>query len=144
MRYLMCEIFEFFAAAKTKQEKIACLRKYGKADLQSVLRAAFHPRIKFLVDHWPKYKPLPGGKLNRGVPGNSIGAEMKRIYLFEDRNPKTPKNFTQAQRENLLIQILESIEAEEAVIFMNMLLKNLKVPGLDAELVSEAFPGLLD
>ena len=144
IRYLICEVFEDFVKATTRDQKIAVLRSNGKNDLKSVLRATFHPKIRFLVDHWPKYKPMPGGKLNRGVPGNSLGSEMKRIYLFEDRNPRTPKNYTQAQRETLLIQILESVEAEEAIIFMNMLLKNLKVPGLDAAIVTEAFPGLLD
>jgi hypothetical protein len=35
------------------------------------------------------------------------------------------------------------LEAKEAEIFMNMMLKDLKVKGLTPKIVEEAFPGLL-
>jgi hypothetical protein len=43
----------------------------------------------------------------------------------------------------LLIQILEALEASEADVFMNMILKDLKVKGLTYKIVQEAFPDLL-
>jgi hypothetical protein len=43
----------------------------------------------------------------------------------------------------LLIQILESLEKNEADVYANMIKKDLKVPHLTAKLANEAFPGLL-
>jgi hypothetical protein len=40
--------------------------------------------------------------------------------------------------------MLEALEGKESVVFMNMILKNLKIKGLDEKIVSEAFPNILD
>jgi hypothetical protein len=141
MRILICEIFEEFAKAVTKDQRIAVLRKYESEPLKTVLRNTYHPHIVYLVDRVPAYKPSP---FPRGMTGNNIGKELKMVYLFQRGNPKRPPALTEKRMLQILTQILEGLEKDEAPIFMNMLLKDLRVPGLDAALVQEAFPGLLN
>jgi hypothetical protein len=74
---------------------------------------------------------------------SSMDIEMKRIYLFVEGSQKASKNLTDIRRQQLLIQILEALEASEADVFMNMILKDLKVKGLTYKIVQEAFPDLL-
>jgi hypothetical protein len=69
--------------------------------------------------------------------------ELKRVYLFVEGSTKAPKTLTDIRRQHILIQILEALEAKEADVFMNMLLKDLKVKGLTYKIIQEAFPGLL-
>ena len=45
--------------------------------------------------------------------------------------------------EKSLIQILETLEAKESEIFVNMLLKKQEVKGLTPAIVKEAFPDIL-
>lgn len=140
MRWMLAEVFDKYAEAKTPDERVKILLKYNSYELRHVLRAAFHPKIKFLVNKVPYYRPLD---VPDGMAGNTILQEVKRLYLFENGHPRTPPKFTQERREKILIQILESLEAREAVIFMNMLLKDLKIPNLDKDIVVRAFPELM-
>ena len=66
-----------------------------------------------------------------------------RVYLFTKGNPRVPPALTEKRKNEILIQILESLEKEEANVFAGMLMKNLKVPHLTAKLIHEALPGLL-
>ena len=50
---------------------------------------------------------------------------------------------TEKRKTEILIQILESLEEDEADVFAAMLTKKLKVPHLTPALVNEAFPDLL-
>lgn len=134
------EIFDKFEAAPTKQEKVGIFRQYDTPTLRMVLRAAFHPNIHFLIEKIPDYTP---STLPIGMNDLSIHGEMKRLYLFERGNPNNPPSLTQEKREKILASMLEYMEAKEAVVFSNMLMKDLKVKGLDAALVREVFPGII-
>ena len=63
--------------------------------------------------------------------------------MFEKNNPRVDPNLSYERKEQILIQILEALEAQEAEVFMNMLLKKQKVKGLTQAIVKEAFPGLI-
>lgn len=134
------EIFEEIEKTPNRQDKINILRFNNRKALEVVLQNSFHPDIKFLIDRVPYYKP------SDSIPGlgyNSIDMSMKRIYLFQANHPKRSPNLSQKKMENLLIEMLESLEAKEATVFVNMLLKKQKVKGLNYSLVKEAFPNLL-
>ena len=133
------EIFEEFEKAKTKDEKIQVLRKNTCWALRNVLQGTFDPNIKFTVERVPLYKP---GDSPPGMSYTSLHQELGRVYLFQEGNPKVPANLSEKRKEEILIQILEALEEKEAQVFMNMLLKKQKVPGLNAKIVKEAFPDL--
>jgi hypothetical protein len=62
--------------------------------------------------------------------------------LFEKGNPSA-EVLTPQKREQLLLQLLESIEPREAEVVMGILKKDLGVKGLDYKFIKEAFPNLL-
>lgn len=134
------EVLDEIAAAPTKDEKIAAIVRNDTPALRLVLRAAFHDNIKFVVD-----KPVDYRKSDSppGLAESSLHKEIWRVYLFEQGNPRVSPNLTQERKEQLLAQLLESLEAREAEVYMNMLLKNLKVDGLTKELVMEVYPGIV-
>jgi hypothetical protein len=134
------EIFDEFEAAPSRQGRIEVLRNNAGYALREVLRGAFHPNIKFVIDKVPYYKPSDAPP---GLGYTSIHQELGRAYLFEEDNPKVSPNLSYQRKEQVLIQILEALEKREAEIYMNMLLKNLKIKGLDSKIVREAFPDLL-
>ena len=134
------EVFEDFEKSKTKKDKIEVLRKNNNFALQTVLQAVFTPSVEFMVDKVPYYKPE---QVPPGMGYSTIMQELDRLYLLVKDHPKCPPTLSQERREQILIQMLESLEAKEAVVFMNMILKNLKIKGLDDKIVEEAFPGLI-
>jgi hypothetical protein len=134
------EIFDDFTKANTRDEKIAVLRKNECYALRNVLQGTFDSRISFTVEKVPNYKPSDAPP---GMGYSTIHQELSRVYLFESNNPKVSSNLSEKRKEEILIQILEVLEKREAEIFMNMLMKKQKVPGLTEKIVREAFPNLL-
>lgn len=134
------EIFDEIAAAPTTKEKQYILGTNDSIVMRQVIQAAFDPNIQFVFDKAPPYTPSDAPP---GLGQSSIHMEITRAYLFEKNNPHVAPNLSQERKEILLIQILEALEAREAEVYMNMLLKDLKVPGLDYELARNTFPGLL-
>lgn len=134
------EIFDEVENAKTKQDRINILRFNKSYALECVLRGMFHPNIKYLFDHIPHYRPsdAPGG-----MGYSSIGLELDRVYLFEKDNPQAPPALTKERREQILVQILEVLEAREAEIFAGMIMKKSPYKSIKYNLVAEAFPDLL-
>jgi len=130
------EVFDAFEKATNKEEKKQVLRDNNSFALRSILRANFHPRIRFLFEKIPPYKR---SDMPIGMGYSSIDMEINRMYLFEKDNPAAPKELTQQRRELLLIQILEVLESREADIFAAAIMKNLKVRGLTKALVMEVF-----
>lgn len=134
------EILDEVAKATNDQDRKAILFYNKNYALKCILRAAFHPNIKFVFDRVPYYKPSDAPP---GLSMSTLHTEINRIYLFEENNPRVSPDLTFERKEKLLIQILESLESREAVVLMNAILKDLKVPGLTKELALEVFPDLL-
>lgn len=134
------EVFAEFENAPSRKEKIATLQKHSSWALREVLKGTFHPDIKFTLNRAPSYK---ASDAPMGMGYTSIHQELGRAYLFEENNPRIQKGLTSARKEQILVQILESLEAREAKIFLDMLLKKQHVKGLTEAIVREAFPDLL-
>lgn len=133
------EVLNDFKSVKTKQERIDVLKRNDTWALRMVLQAVFHPNVKFdtPVPEWKKIEVPPG------MSYEHMSGALSRAYLFQEGNPKRPPALTEKRREELLIQLLESLEPPEAEVFANMMRKDLKVPYLTQALVNEAFAGLL-
>ena len=134
------EVFDEVAAAATEDDKRLALIKNDTPALRLVLRAAFHPNIKFVFTEPVPYKR---SDVPVGLGESTLHKEIWRIYLFEDGNPRVSPNLTLERKFQLLTQILESLETREAEVYMNMILKDLKVDGLTRELVMSVYPGLI-
>jgi len=134
------EIFSEYENAKTNTERIEVLRRNNNYALRSVLKGTYDSNVVFTIDKVPYYKPSDAPP---GLGYTSIHQELDRTYLFEADNPRVAPNLTKERKEQILIQILEALEKQEAEVYMNMLLKKQKVNGLNAEIVREAFPDLI-
>lgn len=134
------EVFAEFENAPTKADKINVLRQNGGWALRNVLKGTYDPNIQFIFEQVPYYQPSDAPP---GLGYSSIHKELDRAYIFETNNPKVDPNLSFKRKEQILIQILELLEAKESEIFMNMLLKKQKVKGLTRAIVKEAFPDLL-
>lgn len=140
MKNNVYEILDEFVNASSRSEKIDVLKKHDGFVLKSVLQGAYHPNIRFVIKKKPDYK------ISDAPPGlgySNLDTELKRVYLFVENNPRVDPNLSMERKEHILIQILEALEAREADVFMNMLLKDLKIKGLTPKIIEEAFPGLL-
>lgn len=140
MKNNVYEILDDFVKAPSRAEKIAVLQNNSSFVLKSVLQGAYHPNIKFVIQKKPTYTVSDSPP---GLGYSNLDTELKRVYLFVENNPRVDPNLTMQRREQILIQILEALEAREADVFMNMLLKDLRVKGLTPKIIEEAFPGLL-
>jgi hypothetical protein len=133
------EVFDEFEKQPTKEDRINVLRRNDSHHLRMMLRAAFHPNIKFFLEKFPYYDPqsMPVGT------GDPVAHILNKLYIFERGNPRAPAGLTDAKRDKLLIQFLEGLEAREATLVLNMMMKNLKVKNLTYKLVKEVFPDIL-
>jgi hypothetical protein len=139
MRKTFHEIFSEVEKAKTKKEKIATLQKYSGAPLKQVLGATFDPNVKWLLpEGTPPYKPLS----DNADMESGLMQELRRLYLFVDGPSDTQKNLKQVRREQIFIDMLESIDPNDAKVLIGMKDGKLPYKGLTRKLVAEAFPNL--
>ena len=133
------EVFDDFRNASGKNERLDILRKNDCYALRQVLLGAFEKGIVFDV----KIPAFNREKIPAGMSYSHMTSVLDRVYLFVKDNPRRPAGLSDTRQQELLIQILESIEEKEADVFIAMLKKDLKIPYLTPTLVNEAFPGLL-
>ena len=134
------EIFDEFKEAKNKAERIDILKKNDSPTLRNVLIGTFHPGIKYTIKKIPEYKiePIPAG-----MAYSNMTDALNRIYLFVENKPGTPAALTEKRKEEILIQILESLEEKEAQVFIGILKREQNIPYLTSGLIDEVFPGIL-
>lgn len=133
------EIFEEFEQRKTKSDKIAVLRFNANYALRTILKGTFNPNVKFVIEA-PDYKPSDAPI---GMGYTHLIDVCQKLYLFEEGNTKAPPALTNERRKQILIQMLESLEAKEASLLQGMFNKKLPVKGLTYAIVKEAFPDLV-
>ena len=135
---LYFEIFEEFEKASGKN-KIEVLRKYESKAFKNFLCCAMSPSISFDIKEVPVFRPAvePAG-LNFVY----IEQEMTQVYKYITNHPAKPVGITLKKQMELLVVTLESLHKDEAELFANMFRKSLKVRGLNAKVVKEAFPDL--
>lgn len=138
MKKGLSEILEEVSKVKKKEERIEELRKHGdNRALLQILQYAFDPRVKWLLP-----EGTPPFKKNEYIDQESnLYAEMRRLYLFvEGGNP----NLTTTKREMLFIGLLETVAPADAMLLCAVKDKKLPFKTITAEIVNEAFPGLLE
>jgi len=125
----------------SKKDRVEALRQLGTvgryaAHIQYVLKMAYHPQIKWLLPEGP----APFKTTDALDQEGRLYSELRRLYLFvEGGNP----NLKPTRREFLFIQLLESIDAEDANLLNHMKDKKLPYKNISYKLVQEAFPELL-
>ena len=121
---------------KDKPGKLEVLRRYDTGQLRMFLKGSFDPKCEWLLP-----EGAPPYRVNEAPVGTEhtwLKQEVKRMFhLLKGGNPQ----LNQMKRDNMFIQILEGLSAEEAQLLIdakdNVL--NKKYKGLTANLIKEAF-----
>ena len=132
-------IFKKVEEASKKEDKIRILRENSSATMKAILGYTYDPYVEWLLPETdPPFAPL---HVNADAEITLQGAQ-KQFYLFVKGPTETQKNLKQTRREQLFIQLLESVHPDETKVLLGM--KNRKLPyrGLTRKLVAEAFPNL--
>tara|TARA_R100001443_G_scaffold35856_1_gene49740 strand:+ start:52983 stop:53447 length:465 start_codon:yes stop_codon:yes gene_type:complete len=121
---------------KDKAGKLEVLRKYDTEQLRMFLKGSFDPNCEWLLPEGaPPYKV---NEAPLGTEHNWLKMEVKRMFhLLKGGNPQ----LNQIKRDNMFIQMLEGLSAEEAQLLIDAKdgLLNKKYKGLTANLIKEAF-----
>lgn len=134
------EVFDEFEAVSSKKDKMAVIEKNLSKALVDVLTLAFHPDFQWLITEMPHNYKIPDTLL--GVSHANLSTELRKLYLFRKGDP-TAEKMTPPKRNELLLQLLESLEFREAEVVIGILSKDLGVKGLTYKFVKEAFPNML-
>lgn len=135
------ELFKRVSEAKTNDEKKRILREKDSKHLQTVLQGAFHPNIVWeLPEGQVPYKKDDGAY---GVNPSILEREIRKFPYFVSGAFGSKLIQNKMKRENIFIQMLESIHPTESELIIQMKDKNIKCDGLTARLVWEIFPDLI-
>ena len=134
------EVFDEFEEAKNKKERMEVIQRNLSKTLVEVLELTFHPQIDWLVKEMPDNYRIPDTK--PGISTCQLSTEIRKLYLFRKGDP-TAEGLSPRKQNELLIQLLESIEPREAEVIIGIFKKDQGVKGLDYKFVKEAFPTLL-
>ena len=137
---MISEILDKFEKAKSRQGKKDILTKYKDVSaLKWFLRGVFDPKVEWLIDEEPDFKK--DDITPEGEQPNSLYVEIPKCSLFVKGHPSSAKVQIKRLKE-ILIQVLESLPATEAALYMQMLKKKSKIKGLTSKLVLEVFPNM--
>lgn len=132
----MAEFLKKLGQLKKREEKVAALKHNDSFVLRTILQAAYHPNIRFLLPEGPV--PYTPNKL----------VDQEHILLRESRLLKhfvdggTP-GLTQMKREAMYIELLENVSPADAELLVALKEKKIPYKGINVDIVREAFPDLL-
>jgi hypothetical protein len=137
MAKLISDIFKEIEKTTGRKNKIAKLKEYESNNVfMQILEAVCDVRVIF---------ELPEGNPPFNTPEDMIDntgglyQEVRKMYIFT-KNQRSA-NIHQIKRENVFIEMLESIHPEDAKLMLGVKEKKLPYKGITSKLVEEAFPG---
>ena len=135
MLHSLSEIVTKATEQKTKEDKIAWLKKHESVPLKTVLKYMYDPAVEFLIPDTP-----PPWKKNDyvGIEG-MLYKETRRLRIFVKGGGYD--QLDQIKREQLFISLLEDIDNNDAELLCNMIAQK-PLKGLSRAVVHEAFPDL--
>jgi hypothetical protein len=136
MKLGVAEILKKASEITDENQRIDWLRQNNSVALESMLRGAYDPKIVWLLP-----EGAPPYKVNDLVDQqNRLYTEARKLYLFiEGGNP----NLKQLRREALFIELLETLDPEDAKLLLAVKEKHIPYPGVTKEVVAKAFPNIL-
>ena len=135
MALSLSEILQRVDTLETKEEKINWLRYHDSYALRAILMGCFNPNIKWLLPEGePSYKPAEFLDLQ----GRLVN-ETKHFNLFVEGGHPT---LTQKRREQLFLQVLESVTPNDAKLLLAIKDKKMPYKSVTEKLVHEAFPDI--
>lgn len=135
MKLSISEILSLAGKAKTTKEKVSILLANQSEPLRTILRLTYDPSVEWLVPtSAPPYTPSQSFE-GQGM----LYSEARRLKIFHKGGGYD--NLNQIRRETLFVELLESVDKDDALVLIDMLTNN-KFKGLTEKTVKEAFPEL--
>lgn len=105
--------------------------------IQAIIKHCFDPSIKFaLPEGKAPYVPSDGDRLE-----GRLYNEIRKLYLFtEGGHP----GLTKLKREQLFIDLLESIHPEDAELLVAVKDKKMPYKHISPNLIKKTYPGLIE
>jgi len=135
------EVLDEFELATNKKERMLVIEKNLSKTLVQVFELAYHPQIEWLMHEMPDNYKIPTDTLP-GISTAQLSNQLRKMYMFR-KGDRMAEKLTPQKRNELLLQILESLEPREAEVIIGIFQKDLGVRGLDYKFIKEAFPELL-
>lgn len=118
------EIIGEFEKAKSRQAKKEVLEKHKDIEvLRHLLRGTFDPKVQWTISEEPDY--VKDIETPEGAEPNTLYHEIPNCSIFVKGHQASAKLKLQRTKE-LLIQVLESLGASEASLYMQMLKKEIQ------------------
>jgi len=137
MALLVHEVIDQVRKARTKEKKIALLKKHESWALKDILRGTFDSTIEWnLPGGEPPYTPTEA----HSAPTNLLKEHKQFVYFV--KGLRESNRLTPVKRESIFIGLIEGIDPEDAKLVINMINKE-KPNGITRPVIEEAFPGLL-
>lgn len=136
MQLNLYEVFDQVRNASTREAKVNVLRSNVSSVLLDALYLTYAPHIHFFTVSFPR-QYRPDRDAPAGMGWSHLGMELRRMYLFINDHPSS-KHLSRDKKEELLVQLLESLEPREAEVVISIFQKH--IVGVPIELAKEAFP----
>jgi len=132
------EVLTKVSRASNREEVVRMLREHSSLALKQLLRYAYFDSSKWYRNNLPDYTEDASPE---GLSVSTLFTEVKRLYVF-----KESYNLPKDRKDILLIQILESVSADEARLLGGLLSGKLSSNYLkiDKSTIEEAFPDIKD
>ena len=130
----MANLIAKIEAQTTKERQVDFLKLYSSYALKAVLGYGMDPGVKWLLPAGdPPYRPLFDAADQEG----RFYVECKKLIYFVD-SPEG-REVNPLKREQLFIQVLESVDPRDAKLLLRMKNRQIKIM---PEAIAEAFPNL--
>ena len=135
---LLTEILQKVSSAKTKKEKIDLLQQYNSQGLRSLLIINFDDSLEFLLPEGEV--PFTPNDAPAGTEHTRLTQEYRGLYRFFKGGDSSIKGM---RREQLFVQLLEGLHADEANMLVSACNKDLQSKyRITKAVVAEAFPAI--
>jgi hypothetical protein len=136
MKLSISEILKKASQLSDVNKRAQYLRENDSQALRTILTGIFSPYVKWILPEGePPYKPC-----DLVDQHHRLYTEARKMYLFvEGGNP----NLSQLRREALFIELLESLDPDDAKLCIAMKDRKMLYPNITIEVVTLAFPGLI-
>ena len=135
------EVLDEFELAENKKDRMAVIERNLSKTLVEVFELTYHPNYQWLIKEMPNNYKIPTDVLP-GITSAQLSNQIRKMYMFR-KGDEMAEKLTPQKRNELLLQILESLEPREAEVIIGIFQKDLGVKGLNYKFIKEAFPNLL-
>tara|TARA_B100002019_G_scaffold259067_1_gene244173 strand:- start:689 stop:1120 length:432 start_codon:yes stop_codon:yes gene_type:complete len=133
----LAEVLYAASKIKDKNKQIIHLQKHSTKMLKEIIGLCYDPRVQWrLPPGKPPYRALPKASDAQGV----LKAEMRKMAIFVE-NPQY-KDLSPLKRETQFVQLLESIDCDDAEMLCSIKDRKMPYKNLSKDLMKEAFPGI--